>query len=62
MVEGEIETGAQYHFYMETQSVIVKPGEKGQFDVHASTQWTQNVQSIAAQALGISDNLINVQV
>ena len=38
LIEGEFEVGSQYHFYMETQTVLVRPAEKGQFDVVSSTQ------------------------
>ena len=62
MIEGEFEVGSQYHFYMETQSVLVRPVEKGQYDVQASTQHMDNVQKMIAQTLAISQNKINVQV
>ena len=29
-VEGEFEVNTQYHFYMETQSMLARPSEKGQ--------------------------------
>ena len=29
-VEGEFEVNTQYHFYMETQSILARPNEKGQ--------------------------------
>ncbi len=61
MIEGEFEANTQYHFYMETQTVLARPGEKGQVDVIASSQWLDNVQRIVAQALGISENLVNVK-
>ena len=61
MAEGEFEVNTQYHFYMETQSVIVKPSEKGQLDIFAATQWQDNVQLMVSQALKKPNNLINVQ-
>ena len=48
-VEGEFEVNTQYHFYMETQSIVVRPGEKGQIDVTASTQWLDQTQRMIAQ-------------
>ena len=34
-IEGEFEVNTQYHFYMETQSIIARPSEKGQIDIYA---------------------------
>ena len=62
MVEGEFEVNTQYHFYMETQTILARPSEKGQIDIFASTQWLENTQRMVAQALGKAENLINVQV
>ena len=62
MVEGEFEVNTQYHFYMETQTVLARPSEKGQIDIFVSTQWLENTQRMVAQALGKPENLINVQV
>ena len=62
LIEGEFEVNTQYHFYMETQTILVRPSEKGQLDVYASTQWLENTQRMIAQALSKPENLINVQV
>ena len=62
MVEGEFEVNTQYHFYMETQTVLARPSEKGQIDMVSATQWLENTQRMVAQALGKAENLINVQV
>ena len=59
-VEGEFEVDTQYHFYMETQSVIARPSEKGQIDMYAATQWQDNVHKIVSQTLGKPQHLINV--
>ena len=61
IVEGEFEVGSQYHFYMETQTVLVRPAEKGQLDVVSATQHLDTVQRTVAQALGIPQNKINVE-
>ena len=61
LIEGEFEVGSQYHFYMETQTVLVRPCEKGQFDVVAATQNMDIVQNMVAQALSIPQNKVNVQ-
>ena len=34
VVEGEFELNTQYHFYMETQSILVRPSEKGQLGTY----------------------------
>ena len=34
VVEGEFEVNTQYHFYMETQSILVRPSEKGQLGIY----------------------------
>jgi xanthine dehydrogenase/oxidase len=62
MIEGEFESGAQYHFYMESQSVIARPSEKGQMDIYSATQWMENSQMMVAQALGKPAHLINLEV
>ena len=42
MVEGEFEVNTQYHFYMETQTVLARPSEKGQIDMVSATQWSSS--------------------
>ena len=61
-VEGQFEIGSQYHFHMETQSVIARPVEDLQLQVLAATQWMDGTQKIIAQALGIPENSIDVEV
>ena len=39
-IEGEFEVNTQYHFYMETQSIIARPSEKGQIDIYAGKTHT----------------------
>lgn len=42
---GEIQTGGQEHFYMETQSILVIPvGEEMEYKVYVSCQWPTLVQ------------------
>lgn len=54
-VEGQMATGHQVHFYMETQSTLVTHGEPGQLVVHSSTQDLGSVQSTIAAALGMAE-------
>lgn len=44
-IEGTVRTGSQYHFYMETQSVVCYPREDG-IDVHCSTQVKIKVSNV----------------
>jgi xanthine dehydrogenase large subunit len=58
-VEGEIDIGAQEHFYLEGQVALALPADQGMV-IHASTQHPSEVQHKVAQALGC--NLHDVRV
>jgi len=60
--EGELETGAQEHWYLETQSALAIPGEGREMLVHASSQNPAETQAIVAEVLGVSKNEIDVEV
>jgi xanthine dehydrogenase/oxidase len=60
--QGSQRTGAQAHFYMETQSALVVPGEQKAVTVYASTQSPNDVQQAVAQALHITVNNVDVIV
>lgn len=60
-LNGTLRAGSQYHFYMETQSVVCHPREDG-IDVHISTQWMDHAQNTIATALNIPTNSVNMQV
>jgi len=60
--DGEIEIGSQYHFYMETQSVLVKPIENSEFDVFSSTQWMSFVQEALSTVMALPYSKFNIQV
>ncbi|KAJ7345476.1 hypothetical protein JRQ81_001426 [Phrynocephalus forsythii] len=63
VIEGEVRTGGQEHFYMETQSVLVVPkGEDKEMDVYAATQHPACVQEMVASCLGISENRVMCHV
>jgi len=61
-LEGELETGAQEHWYLETQSALAIPGEGKEMIVHASSQNPAETQAIVAEVLGISKNEVDVEV
>ncbi|ODN05821.1 Indole-3-acetaldehyde oxidase [Orchesella cincta] len=60
-VSGTMRFGSQYHFYMETQTVVCHPREDG-IDVHCCTQWIDHTQNTIATVLNIPTNSINMQV
>lgn len=62
IISGELETGAQEHWYLETQSALAIPGEGNEMLIHASSQNPAETQAIVAEVLGIAKNNIEVQV
>jgi len=54
-IKGEVETGGQYHFSMETQITLCAPTEDG-MDVFSATQWMDLTQAVVASTLGIPNN------
>ncbi|CAL8096700.1 unnamed protein product [Orchesella dallaii] len=60
-LSGTMKFGSQYHFYMETQTVVCHPREDG-IDVHCCTQWIDHTQNTIATVLNIPTNSINMQV
>ena len=62
IISGELETGAQEHWYLETQSAIAVPGEGKEMFLHASSQNPAETQAVVAEVLGVSKNEIEVEV
>ena len=62
IISGELETGAQEHWYLETQSALAIPGEGKEMLIHASSQNPAETQAIVAEVLGVSKNEIDVEV
>lgn len=58
---GEVETGAQDHFYLETQVSCAEPGEDGTVLLSSSTQHPSEVQAAVARVLGCPLNRVVVQ-
>ncbi|MDB4303564.1 xanthine dehydrogenase molybdopterin binding subunit [Desulfosarcina sp.] len=62
ILEGELETGGQEHWYLETQSSIAIPGEDNEITIYSSTQHPSETQAIVAEVLGINRNDVEVDV
>lgn len=60
--EGELETGAQEHWYLETQSALAVPGEGKEMLIYASSQNPAETQAIVAEVLGLPKNEVDVEV
>lgn len=61
-ISGELRTGAQEHWYLETQSCLCMPGEDGSIKAYSSTQHPSETQAIIAEVLGIKSNEVEVEV
>jgi xanthine dehydrogenase large subunit len=59
---GEVRTGAQDHFYLETQAALAIPGEDGTMRVCSSTQHPTEVQNEVAAVLGVGAHKIVCEV
>ena len=44
ILEGEFDVGGQEHFYLETHTCLVRPGEDQEMEVHATYQTLRNLQ------------------
>jgi len=60
-LKGELETGAQEHWYLETQACICVPGEHNEIIAYSSTQHPSETQAIIAEVLGLGKNEIVVE-
>ncbi|MBI5403484.1 MAG: xanthine dehydrogenase molybdopterin binding subunit [Ignavibacteriae bacterium] len=61
-ISGVLETGAQEHWYLETQSCLCIPGEDRNIKAYSSTQHPSETQAIIAEVLGIKSNEVEVEV
>jgi len=61
-IKGELETGAQEHWYLETQTCLCIPGEGKEINVFSSTQHPSETQAIVAEVLGINKNEVVVEI
>jgi xanthine dehydrogenase large subunit len=62
LLEGEVRSGAQDHFYLETQVALVMPGEAGSYRILSSTQHPSEVQAKVAEVLGVGRHRVVVEV
>ena len=63
VIEGEMRTGAQEHFYLETNACIAIPkGENGEIELISSTQNPTATQMIVASCLNIPANRVVCRV
>jgi xanthine dehydrogenase molybdopterin binding subunit len=62
VIEGDVETGAQEHVYLETQACRAVPGEDGEITLFCATQSTAEVQEVAARVLGVDRKDVTVDV
>ena len=61
-ISGEVSTGAQEHWYLESQVALCIPGEGDEMTVYSSTQHPSETQALVAEVLGIGKNDVAVEV
>ncbi|MCC6399106.1 MAG: xanthine dehydrogenase molybdopterin binding subunit [Bacteroidetes bacterium] len=61
-LRGELETGAQEHWYLETQACLCVPDESDRMRVFSSTQHPSETQTLVAEVLGWPRNAVTVDV
>jgi len=62
VVRGELHTGAQEHWYLESQVCLCIPGEGSAITAFSSTQHPSETQAIIAEVLGVRKNDVVVEV
>lgn len=62
VLTGELRTGAQEHWYLETQAALCVPGEGNEMSVFSSTQHPTETQTLVAEVLGIKRHEVVVEV
>ncbi len=61
VIEASAESGAQEHWYLETQAALAIPGENREIKVFSSTQHPSETQSKIAEVLSIGKNQVTVE-
>lgn len=59
---GTLKTGAQEHWYLETQAAVCVPGEDRDITVYASSQNPTETQLVVAEVLGLPANKVVCEV
>jgi len=62
VIRGEVRTGAQEHWYLESQVCLCVPGEGGEITAFSSTQHPSETQAIIAEVLGVRKHDVVVEV
>lgn len=62
VIEGEVRSPAQDHFYLETQAALALLGEDGSWTVRSSTQHPTEIQKVVAATLGIPASQVVCEV
>jgi xanthine dehydrogenase large subunit len=62
VLRGKFRTGAQEHWYLESQVALCVPGERSEMIVHASSQNPSETQTLVAGVLGVPKNEVVVEV
>lgn len=62
IIEGTVESGAQEHLYLETQTALAYPLENGKIKIISSTQSPSAVQQTVAEVLGLPFNAVESEV
>lgn len=62
VIRGELRTGAQEHWYLESQACMCVPGEGREITAFSSTQHPSETQAIIAGVLGIRKHDVVVEV
>ncbi|HCV42350.1 MAG TPA: xanthine dehydrogenase molybdopterin binding subunit, partial [Bacteroidetes bacterium] len=61
-IAGELRTGAQEHWYLESQVCLCMPGEGNEINVFSSTQHPSETQALIAEVLGVGKHEVVVEV
>lgn len=60
-LKGRFKSGAQEHWYLETQICLAVPGENDEMTCYSSTQHPSETQAIVAEVLGVARNQVTVE-
>ncbi len=61
-LNGSFESGAQEHWYLETQTALCLPGEDREYMVYSSTQHPSETQAVVSEVLGIPRHAVTVEI